>query len=153
MITWCRAWQRRREEQRGRRWGRKGSRSPTRWGRSRQRGSPGQDCDQLSSICHLSHHCRHVHPHGQDCEDNGDDCHQYAISFTSKTELNMLTRTSRVVMRRPLRLAMSSLGKRKLDQETATKNPEWRNDGDDDDEYEKNILIFNLYMILWAIPP
>ena len=44
--------------------------------------------------------------------------------MTSKTELNMLIRTSRVVMRSPLRLAMSSLGRRKLDQETATKNPE-----------------------------
>ena len=52
MITWCRAWQRRREEQRGRRWGRKGSRSPTRWGRSRQRGSPGQDCDYNCDDCH-----------------------------------------------------------------------------------------------------
>ena len=51
------------------------------------------------------------------------------ITVTSKTELNMLTRTSRVVMRSPLLLAMSSLGKRKLDQETATKNPE---DVDDD---------------------
>ena len=45
------------------------------------------------------------------------------IFITSKTELNMLMRTSRVVMRSPLRLAMSSLGRRKLDQETATKNP------------------------------
>ena len=46
------------------------------------------------------------------------------MMMTSKTELNMLMRTSRVVMRSPLRLAMSSLGRRKLDQETATKNPE-----------------------------
>ena len=46
------------------------------------------------------------------------------MMITSKTELNMLMRTSRVVMRSPLRLAMSSLGRRKLDQETATKNPE-----------------------------
>ena len=42
---------------------------------------------------------------------------------TSKTELNILTRTSRVVIRRPLRLETSSRGRRKLDQETATKNP------------------------------
>ena len=47
----------------------------------------------------------------------------YVYDWTSKTELNILTRTSRVVIRRPLRLETSSRGRRKLDQETATKNP------------------------------
>ena len=71
MITWCRAWQRRREEQRGRRWGRKGSRSPTRWGRSRQRGSPGQDCD---------------------------DCHQYTISLTIAVMYIHMVRIVRIMV-------------------------------------------------------
>ena len=51
-------------------------------------------------------------------------CCSWYYWWTSKTELNILTRTSRVVIRRPLRLETSSRGRRKLDQETATKNPE-----------------------------
>ena len=53
-----------------------------------------------------------------------NNCNRWVI--TSKTELNILTRTSRVVIRRPLRLETSSRGRRKLDQETATKNPAHR---------------------------